>query len=113
MPTYDLRCLACGREWERASMIAARYDPCDACGGSVEQVFKHSVQSTPFVAYFDVGLGREILGLGDRRAAMRGEIDDVSGERRNKLDYREKLAPGEISARQDRLRQQQRDARHG
>lgn len=97
-------------------------DVCEVCGlpiavgdwPCVTTIRPHgkSVQTDPFKPYFDVGLGKEITSLGDRRAAMRGEIDDVSGERRNKLDYREKLAPGEISARQDRIRQQQRDARH-
>lgn len=114
MPTYDLRCLDCGREWERASTIAARYEPCETCAGAVEQVFKHSVQSTPFVAYFDFALGKQINGLGDRRQAMKGEYDPHTGKVWGQLDYRDKMSKGDLSARDDRVQEQKRiEARRG
>ncbi len=52
-----------------------------------------SVQTSAFAAYFDQGLGREVTGLGDRHAAMREK----------KLDYRDKMSPGDLSARNDRI----------
>ena len=99
MPTYDLRCTACGREWERFSTVAMRYTPCEACSGVVEQLFKHSVQAIPFVAYFDIALGKEITSHAERWTAMRAQH----------VDYREKMAPGELSARRDRIEQQRRE----
>lgn len=92
MPTYDLRCHGCGREWERWSTIAARYDPCEDCGGAVEQLFKHSVQATPFVPYFDLGLGVQVDSLAQRWKHMRNL----------KMDYRDKPSKGDLSARTDR-----------
>jgi hypothetical protein len=107
-----MRCLGCGREWERLSTIARRYDPCDNCGAAIEQIFEHSVQATPFVRYFDIGLGREITSLGDRWAAMRGTMDPESGVVSGQLDYREKPSRGDLSARNDRIHERlQREAR--
>ena len=96
---YDRRCLNCGREWERVCAVADRYAPCEECGGSVEQIWRHSVQNTPFPAYFDYGLGVEVTSLGQRHALMR----------EYHLDYRDKKTPGDQSARQDRIREQERE----
>lgn len=65
-----------------------------------------SVQTAPFAAYFDIGLGREVTSLGDRWQAMKGTQDPESGKVWGKLDYREKVSPGELSARKDRIHEQ-------
>ncbi len=57
-----------------------------------------SVQLQPFAEYFDIGLGRTIRSLGDRWAAMRAE----------RLDYREKMSPGQLSARRDRIEERKK-----
>lgn len=56
-------------------------------------------QRSGFTAYFDIGLGAEVTSLGQRHQLMR----------QNKLDYRDKMSPGDLSARRDRMREQQRD----
>ena len=57
-----------------------------------------SVQTAPFASYFDIGLGVQVNSLGDRWAAMREAH----------VDYREKLSKGALSARLDRIREQQK-----
>lgn len=99
MPSYDLTCKTCGRQWERFSTIAARYNPCDTCGGEVEQRFEHSVQANPFIPYFDIGLGEHVGSFADRWRHMR----------QNGLVDREKLRPGDLSARRDRIEEQRRE----
>lgn len=99
MPTYDLRCQSCGREWERFSTIAHRADPCD-CGGPVEQVFKPSMSYVPFTPYFDYGLGREITSFADRWRAMR----------QTGMQYRDLPSKGDLSARRDRIEEAKRHA---
>ncbi len=99
MPSYDLKCTGCGRAWERWSSIAARYDPCEVCGAAVEQELKHSVQSTVFVPYFDIGLGQQIDSLPERKKAMRNAH----------MDYRDHPSAGEVSARRDRIHEAQRE----
>lgn len=54
-----------------------------------------------FEPRFDDGLGIYVTGWGDRRKAMR----------EHHLDYRDHPAPGELSARRDRIEQQKRSAR--
>ena len=78
-------------------------DLCSVCGlpikigdwpcVSTPRPHERSVQTAPFIAYFDEGLGREITSLGDRWAEMR----------RNNLHYREHPSKGDLSARRDRL----------
>ena len=78
-------------------------DLCTVCGLPIEvgdwpcvytqRPHGKSVQTNPFPTYFDTGLGREVSSLGDRWKAMRD----------GKLDYREKLRPGDLSARRDRI----------
>ncbi len=70
-----------------------------------------SVQTAPFAAYFDIGLGREVTSLGDRWQAMKGTMDPESGKVWGKLDYREKMSKGALSARMDRIHEQKRDDR--
>lgn len=103
MPTYDLKCTACGREWERLSTIAARYEPCETCGGAVEQQYKHSVQSTVFVPYFDYGLGVQVNSLAERWTHMR----------RNGLQYRDLPSKGELSARADKAAERRKEEARG
>jgi len=50
---------------------------------------------------FDIGLGEYVTGWGDIRQHMR----------RNRLDFRDKMSRGQLSARRDRIEQQKRDAR--
>ncbi len=100
MPSYDLKCQSCGKEWERFSTIGARYEPCD-CGGAVEQLHKHSVQGTPFIPYFDFALGEQINSMPERKRAMRNAH----------VDYRDKMSPGDLSARRDRVHQERQEQR--
>ncbi len=107
MPSYDLTCAGCGRSWERFSTVAERYAPCDECGGAVVQEFKPAGYR-PFLPYFDVALGREVTSFADRWAAMKPVMDgDV--EVRGRLEYREKLSKGALSARRDRIEQQRKE----
>lgn len=103
MPSYDLKCLGCGRTWERFSLIADRYAPCETCGGAVEQEFKHSVQSSIFTPYFDFALGQQVDSLPERKKAMRNLH----------LDYRDKVDRGTLSARRDRIEEQKREQARG
>lgn len=77
-----------------------------------------SVQTTPFVAYFDVALGKEITSLGDRWAAMRPEGSSVHRtadgkeavtEGRGQLVYRDKMSRGDLAARNDRIHERLRE----
>jgi predicted amidophosphoribosyltransferase len=103
LPSYDLKCQSCGRNWERFSTIAARYDPCESCGGAVTQEFKHSVQATPFSPYFDVALGVHVSSLAERWKHMRNAH----------VDYRDKLSPGQLSARRDRIEERKKEEARG
>lgn len=40
MPTYAVKCEACGKEWDRYSTIAHRNDPCETCGAPIERLHK-------------------------------------------------------------------------
>lgn len=91
MPRYDVDCPKCGIH-ERFKIMDARHDPCDTCGGPIELLFTSSTPSKGFEAYFDMGLGVEVTGIGDRKVVMR----------REKLDYRDHPSPGEMSARRDK-----------
>jgi hypothetical protein len=83
-------------------------DICAVCGKPIQigewpcvytpRPHERSVQTAPFVAYYDHGLGMEITGLGDRQAEMR----------RNNLHYREHPSKGDLSARRDRLEERRR-----
>lgn len=81
-----------------------------------------SVQTDPFKSYYDVALGREITSLGDRWNAMKPEGTqvfrtsdgrEVATEGRGRLVYREKMSPGDLSARRDRLEQQKTERQRG
>jgi hypothetical protein len=81
---------------------------CDVCGlpleigqqGCISTIRPHGPLAQPsgFTAYFDVGLGEYVTSLGQRHQLMR----------RNKLDYRDKMSPGDVSARRDREHERQR-----
>jgi hypothetical protein len=57
----------------------------------------------PFTAYFDIGLGVEVTSHAQRWRLMREA----------KVDYRDKLSKGELSARRDRVEQQRREQARG
>lgn len=57
-----------------------------------------SVQSTAFAAYYDDGLGTYVTSLGQRHQLMREAH----------FDYREKMRPGDLSARQDRVQERRK-----
>ena len=81
---------------------------CEVCGKPIQigdwpcittiRPHGRSVQTAPFASYFDIGLGVQVNSLGDRWAAMREAH----------VDYREKLSKGALSARLDRIREQQK-----
>lgn len=60
-----------------------------------------ALPSKGFEAHFDIGLGREVTGWGDVHQEMRA----------NRLDYRDKISPGALSARLDRIHQRKRQTR--
>jgi hypothetical protein len=64
----------------------------------------------PFIAYDDIALGVHITSLAERWKHMRPQYE---GDEliRGKLEYREKMRPGDLSARRDRIEQQKREAR--
>jgi putative FmdB family regulatory protein len=101
MPCYEVRCQSCGTQYERIRTIAERNDPCDTCGGEIEQVFRSSFQSKGFEPYFDHGLGVYVGGQGDINQAMR----------RAKADHRDPMRPGDQSARKDRIAEMKRGGR--
>ena len=53
-----------------------------------------------FAPYFDIGLGADVEAPDQRRRLMR----------QHHLDYRDKMRPGALSARRDRIEQQKREA---
>jgi hypothetical protein len=55
----------------------------------------------PFIPYFDVALGRQIDSHADRWTAMKTA----------KVDYRDKLDKGTLSARRDRIEQEKKERR--
>lgn len=96
--TEEHRCSVCGLP------LAVGDWPC------VTTIRPHgkSVQTTPFVAYFDFALGKQIDSLGDRHQAMKGTYDPHTGKVWGQLDYRDKMSKGDLSARDDRVREQKR-----
>lgn len=93
MPTYDVHCPNCGI-YERFSWkVEQRRDPCEKCGAEVDTVQSLGTKTTGFEPYFDIGLGVDVNGAGDRRAAMR----------KLNADYREPPSLGDRSARADRI----------
>jgi hypothetical protein len=57
----------------------------------------------PFIPYFDFALGKQIDSHAQRWTEMKAA----------KVDYRDKLSKGDLSARRDKVEQQKRDARRG
>jgi hypothetical protein len=104
-------CRRCGQS---LAVCVCRADRCERCGvryGVGQWPFckgghDWSSQLHTFAAYFDVGLGIEVNNPGDRYAAMRGEKTCDGDVIKPQLDYREKVSPGELSARRDRIEQQ-------
>jgi len=86
--------------------IVGGWAVCDRCGHILRVgdwprcPHGKSVQLHPFAAYWDDGIGAYITSLGDRRAHMR----------RLHLDYRDKMKPGDLSARLDRINEQKKRA---
>lgn len=118
MPTYDYRCITCGYEFERSLRIADRAQPleepcptCDARNAIERNYAAKSVQTTAFATYFDMALGVEVTSMGQRHELMRGTIDPDSGARVGKMDYRDKMSKGDLSARLDRINAQQREGK--
>lgn len=87
-------------------------DLCTVCGLPLEvgdwpcvrtiRPHGRSVQNTVFVPYFDVALGVQVDSLAQRWRLMKPEMDgdEVS---RGKLEYRDKMSKGDLSARNDRI----------
>jgi len=103
MPRYDVHCATCDRTWERACAIADRHAACETCGGPIERLWTTSTPADGFEAFFDIALGRYVTGWGDIRKGMREEH----------LDFRDKMRPGDLSARRDRIAEQQQEAKRG
>lgn len=97
MPIYDVRCPRCG-ESERICPIASRRDPC-SCGSPIEIIYKPDTKWVPFAPYFDIALGKQVNTLADRWRFMRAKG----------LQYADKMSPGDVSARKDRIEQQKRE----
>ncbi len=99
MPNYALQCQR-HHKFERTCFYRDKFAPCPTCGAPVENDWMApSRQSHPFASYFDWGLGVEVTSLGQRHQLMR----------ENALDYRDKLKPGDISARNDRINERKKE----
>ena len=86
------RCDVCGLP------IAIGDYPCISTPRPHAQALKSKAEL--FSVYFDYGLGAEVTAPDHRRRLMKA----------GKLDYRDKMRPGEISARKDRIADQKRAA---
>lgn len=53
----------------------------------------------PFAPYFDIALGEHVTSLAERWRFMRQQH----------VDYKDKLSPGQLSARRDRIEQERRE----
>lgn len=62
-----------------------------------------SVQTDVFVPYFDIGLGMQVNSFADRWRGMK----------ETGMQYRDKLRPGDISARRDRIEERKKEERRG
>lgn len=88
---------------------------CTVCGkplaigqqGCIFRVIDHEPVGVyhPFIPYLDIALGVQVDSLAQRWRLMKPQYDgdEVS---RGRLDYREKMSKGDLSARNDRIHQQ-------
>lgn len=63
----------------------------------------------PFIPYFDFALGAQVGSLAQRWSMMKRQEDGEGLVVRERLEYRDKMSPGEITARKDRLRDRARE----
>jgi hypothetical protein len=88
-------------------------DLCTVCGlplevgqqGCITTIRPHEPVLTyhPFIPYFDIGLGVQVNSHAERWRHMRNA----------KMDYRDKLSAGDLSARRDRVEERKREERRG
>jgi putative FmdB family regulatory protein len=93
MPLYEVRCQDCDQQYERILPIAERNNPCDKCGGTVDQIYRNAIPQRGFEPYYDEGLGIFATGKGDINQAMR----------RLGAREREPMSRGDLSARRDKV----------
>jgi len=88
--------------------------PCQVCGlplaigqqGCIVTVRPHDEPALPyhpFIPYFDIALGEQVNSLSERWRLMKGTEDRETGERHGRLEYRDKMSRGDLSARLDRI----------
>jgi hypothetical protein len=80
-------CASCGTAYRHPQSNLCR-DGHEAVGGY-----------HPFTPYFDIGLGKEISSLAERKTEMR----------RAHFDYRDHPSPGELTARKDKLQEARKE----
>lgn len=107
---------ACTREdgkWIRAAMVPAP-DLCAVCGkplqvgqqGCIVRIVEHEPVGVyhPFIPYFDIALGEQVDSHAQRWRLMKQREDPATGEIvRERLEYRDKMSKGDLSARHDRI----------
>lgn len=103
--------------------MAVEEHHCSVCGlplavgewPCVKTIRRHdrSVQNTVFVPYFDVALGVQVDSLAQRWRLMKAETDQDGHVIRGKLEYRDKMSKGDLSARNDRIHEQKREQARG
>lgn len=94
-------------------------EPCQVCGlplrvgdqGCIVTIRPHepTLSYHPFIPYFDIALGEEVTSLGERWTKMKGETTCDGELRRERLEYRDKVSPGELSARRDRMQERRKE----
>jgi hypothetical protein len=86
--------------------VVAPWEVCDKCGavfGIGASPFCRDNHTPvpayfPFTHYFDIGLGCEVTSWAQRRRVMKGLH----------MDFRDKMKPGDLSARLDRIHEQKK-----
>ncbi len=66
-----------------------------------------------FTEYFDWGLGEMVTSLAQRWRLMHGETNCDGVEARPRLEYRDKMSPGDQSARLDRIHARRKEEARG
>ncbi len=106
--------------WQVRKLAIPNVEPCQVCGlplsvgewPCVTTIRPHgrSVQTTVFSPYYDVGLGEEVTSLAQRWRLMKKQEDGEGNTIRERLEYRDKMSPGALSARLDRVNEERKAA---
>lgn len=96
---WDLSCPVCHVLEDNVACSIFAIPVCPTCGS--ERFLGDRASYHPFIPYFDIGLGEEVTSHAQRWRLMHAAH----------MDYRDKVTPGELSARRDRLEERKREER--